>query len=263
LIRNAKMSKVYLVGAGPGDPELLTLKAAKVLKRAEVILYDRLVSRQVLEQANPWAEQISVGKLCGQQQQTQQRILALLLHYARQGKTVVRLKGGDPLVFGRGAEEWLFLRQQGIEVEIVVGITSATAVPGLAGIPLTFRGLSSAFVVATGHCQDADEQDWSRLASVETLVILMGVGRREAIAQSLIAAGRAPKEPVAFIERGTTSEERVVLSTLSDVAQGKAMIECPAIFVVGEVVKLRESLTAETISSNAEMTQHRPSRVLS
>ncbi len=237
--------KVYLVGAGPGDTELLTLKAVKALEQAEVVLYDRLVSSRVLDLAPPHAEQIYVGKFHGEQQQVQQRILELLLHYARQGKTVVRLKGGDPLVFGRGGEEWLFLREHGIPVELVPGITSAIAVPGLAGIPLTFRGLSASFAVVTGHCQDGREQDWSQLARVETLVILMGVEQRERIAQALIAAGRDPEEPVAFIERGTTPEERVLCSTLAKVAHGRVTVDPPAVFVVGPVVKLRETLVAD------------------
>lgn len=236
------MGKVYLVGAGPGDPELLTLKALRALQEAEVILYDRLVNPEVLALANPLAERIYVGKEEGGQEGGQKRILSLLLSYAWQGKTVVRLKGGDPLVFGRGGEEWQALRDHGIETEVVPGISSAVAVPGLVGIPLTHRWVSSAFTVVSGRCQNGRDPDWSRYARVETLVVLMGVKRREAIAKALIEAGRDSEEAVAFVERGTTSQERVVLATLAEVAQGRVQVDPPAVFVVGPVVKLRERL---------------------
>lgn len=236
------MGKVYLVGAGPGDPELLTLKAVRALQEADVILYDRLVGPEVLTFAAPQAERIYVGKEAGEQHLVQEQIMALLVAYARQGKTVVRLKGGDPLVFGRGGEEWQVLRERGVTVELIPGISSAVAVPGRAGIPLTFRGMATAFAVVTGHCQKGRSQDWSRYAGIDTLVILMGVTQRASIAQALIEAGRPPEEPVAFIERGTTPQERVVVTTLAAVAHGRVDVRSPAVFVVGQVVKLREKL---------------------
>lgn len=235
------MGRVYLVGAGPGDPELLTLRALRVLQRADVVLYDRLVSPAVLACARPEAERVYVGKDWGEGPGAQARILRLLADYARRYDTVVRLKGGDPLVFGRGGEEWAFLRARGVEVELVPGLTSALAVPGLAGIPVTFRGLSRSFAVVTGHAC-AGEPDWHRLAGVDTLVILMGVRRRAAIARALIAAGRPPEEPVAFVERGTTPSERVVRATRGEVAQGTVDVTPPAVFVVGPVTRLRERL---------------------
>lgn len=237
-------SKVYLVGAGPGDPELLTIKALRTLRKAEVVLYDRLVTPDVLGLANPAAELVYVGKGEGEQEQVQERILAFLLAYAHQGRTVVRLKGGDPLVFGRGGEEWHFLSAHGIEVEFIPGITSAVAVPGVAGIPLTLRGVSSAFTVIAGHRRGGAMPDWSRYAGTDTLVILMGVKHRAAIARGLIEAGRDPNEAVAFIERGTTLAERVVPTTLAAVAAGNVEVNSPAVFVVGAVVKRRESLVS-------------------
>lgn len=240
----AKSGKVYLAGAGPGDPGLLTVKATHALAAADVVLYDRLVGPEILALANPSAELVYVGKQEGEQHVMQERIFQLLLEYALQGKTVVRLKGGDPLVFGRGAEEWALLQEKGIEVELIPGVSSAMAVPGLAGIPLTYRNISQSFAVVTGHCREGLEQEWTKFASVDTLVVLMGVKNRAFIAQALINAGRDPRQPVAFIERGTTAHERIVESDLASVAAGKLDVENPAIFIIGEVVWLRSSLKA-------------------
>ena len=237
-----KSGKVYLIGAGPGDPELLTVKAVKALQKADLILYDRLVSAEVLAVANPAAEFRNAGKGFGEQDAVQCWILEELFAAARSGKTVARLKGGDPFVFGRGGEEWLALRQNGIEVEVIPGVSSALAVPGLAGVPVTFRGISRGFTVLTGHCSNLDETEWSRYAACETLVILMGVKRRAAIARSLIAAGRPDRQAVAFIERGTTPSERVVVTTLAEVASGLIDVAAPAVFVVGDVVEMRRAL---------------------
>lgn len=237
--------KVYLVGAGPGDPDLLTVRACRVLERAEVVLYDRLVSPEVLALANRQAELIYAGKNEGEQHQAQDRINEQLLAQARRGKLVVRLKGGDPLVFGRGAEEWRLLIRHGIEVEVVPGLSSALAVPNSAGIPLTFRGLARAFAVITGHCATEGPIDWRRYAAVETLVILMGVHRRAEIAAELIQAGREPGEPAAFIERGTTPDERVILTTLAEIAAGKIDVAPPAVFVVGQVVEFSRELMGQ------------------
>jgi uroporphyrin-III C-methyltransferase len=239
---NQAHGKIFLVGAGPGDPELLTLRAARVLRECDVVLYDRLVSPGVLAYANPAAEHLYVGKHEGEQNRVQTRIFDLLLDRAKAGKRVVRLKGGDPLVFGRGAEEWALAAEHEIEVELVPGISSSIAVPGLAGIPLTYRQMSQSFLVVTGHCHEASSEVWSRYASVDTLVVLMGIKNREAIARALISAGRKREEPVAFIERGATAQERVVVSTLGKVALGEVAVTSPAVFVIGKVVRLRHKL---------------------
>jgi uroporphyrin-III C-methyltransferase len=238
------LSKLYLIGAGPGDPELLTLKAARVLKQCDVVLYDRLVSAEILRLARRDAERIYVGKHEGEQEAKQEKIFDLILRHTRAGKTVGRLKGGDPLVFGRGAEEWALALEHGIDVELVPGVSSAVAVPGLANIPLTYRGVSQSFAVVTAHCHEGQEQEWARYAQVDTLVVLMGVKNREFVAQSLIAAGRRADEPAAFIERGTLRDERIVESTLGAVAAGEVEAASPAVFVIGEVVRLRARLTA-------------------
>jgi uroporphyrin-III C-methyltransferase len=236
--------KVYLVGAGPGDPELLTLKAVRVLQGAEVVLYDRLVSPAVLELANPLADLVYVGKELGQQELVQPEIFRQMLCYAKMGRAVVRLKGGDPMVYGRGGEEWLFLAKEGVEVELVPGVSSSLAVPGLAGIPLTLRGVATGFAVLSGHAKGGRLPDFGPYAQVDTLVILMGVKQRTSIAQALLQAGRRPDEPVAFIEKGSTSFERVVLSTLAAVAQGEVEVSSPAVWISGKVVAVRGQLKA-------------------
>lgn len=233
-----KIGKLYLIGAGPGDPELLTIKAARVLRECDVVLYDRLVSSQILSHARPDAELIYVGKHAGEQEYTQQTIFELIAARASAGKIVGRLKGGDPLVFGRGAEEWLLALERGIPVELVPGISSAVAVPGLAGIPVTFRGVSQSFAVITAHCHEGRTADWSRYLHIDTLVVLMGVTNRAFVAQSLIAAGRRESEPVAFIEQGSLPDERITRSSLAEVAAGRVDVRSPAVLVIGEVVNL-------------------------
>jgi uroporphyrin-III C-methyltransferase len=235
------MGKVFLVGAGPGDPELLTVRALRILKSAEVVVYDRLVSDEVLRIA-AHALLIDGGKRQGEQDRIQDYINQTLLCHARAGRTVVRLKAGDPMVFGRGAEEWEYLLAHDVEVEIVPGISSALAVPSLAGIPLTCRGIAASFAVIAGHREHFIRTDWSQYARIDTLIILMGVENREYIAESLIRAGRPSSHPVAFVENGTTDRERVVETTLSEVASGMAEVQAPAIFVIGEVVRLRSRL---------------------
>jgi len=239
-----RTGKLYLIGAGPGDPELLTLKAVRCLGLCDVVLYDRLVNPEIVRMARGGAELVNVGKHEGEQELTQGRILQLIRDHTLAGKTVGRLKGGDPLVFGRGAEEWAFALQFGIEVELVPGVSSALAVPGLAGIPLTYRNVSRSFAIVTGHCGPGRTPEWQRYASVDTLVILMGVQNRAFIAESLIAAGREPSEPVAFIERGTLPTQKIVESNLGEVAKGLLEVHSPAVFMVGEVVRLREQLGA-------------------
>ena len=237
------MGKVYLLGAGPGDPELLTLKAFRILREAEVILYDRLVSAEILALANPAAILIHTGKRHGEQEEIQNEINNLMLDHWRAGRTVVRLKGGDPMVFGRGAEEWALLVAHGAEVELVPGVSSAIAVPALAGIPVTFRGVASSFAVITGHNRKSEMPDWSKFRGVDTLVILMGVENRAQTAAELIRLGRPASEPVGFVERGSTDRERVVTATLGEVAAGLVEVCSPAVCIVGEVVRLRTKLT--------------------
>jgi uroporphyrin-III C-methyltransferase len=239
----AKLGKVWLVGAGPGDPELLTRKAERVLRSADVVLYDRLVSAAVLELANTAAEFVYAGKGQGQQEPVQSEIFRLLVDYAARGLQVVRLKSGDPFVFGRGGEEMAWCREHGVDCEAVPGVSSAISVPAAAGIPVTWRGVSSSFTVVTGHARKEGAVDWASHAAAETLVILMGVETRRAIAAALIAAGRAASQPVAFIEQGTTPSQHVVETTLGEVARGAVAVSAPAIFVAGEVVRLRERLT--------------------
>ncbi len=238
------MGKVYLVGAGPGDPELLTLKAIRVLTRADVILYDRLVSEEILNYAKPDCRLVYVGKEDGKHTLPQEEINRLLVYYASAYEKVVRLKGGDPFVFGRGGEEALYLKEHGVPYEVVPGVSSVYAVPAYAGIPLTFRGIASSFAVVTGHeCTGKEKRvDWRSFRGIDTLVVLMGVKNRQRIAKELLDAGRNPEEPVAFIERGTTREQRVVVSTLREVASEPPEVKPPAVMVVGEVVRLREEI---------------------
>jgi uroporphyrin-III C-methyltransferase len=236
------MGKVWIVGAGPGDPELLTIKALRALEQADVVLYDRLVGAAILELIPNTAERVYVGKSHGEQDSVQTEIMVLLERYALEGKKVVRLKGGDPFVFGRGAEEWAHLSALEIPVQIVPGISSSLAVPALAGIPLTYRNLARGFAVVTGHHSEESAPEWRDYARVETLVILMGVGERQQIAQTLISLGRTKLEPCAFIERGSTPRERVVISSLGAVANGETNVEAPAVWVIGHVVGVREQL---------------------
>lgn len=248
-MRGSKQGKIYLIGAGPGDPELLTIKAARALATCDVVLYDRLVGREILAYAAPHAELIFVGKRAGEQDHQQQAIFELLAAKAQAGNIVGRLKGGDPLVFGRGAEEWALAVELGIEVEFIPGISAAVSVPGLAGVPLTFRGVSQSFAVVTGHCREDLDQDWTRFSRIDTLVILMGVKNRAHIAQALITAGRGESEPAAFIRNGTRPDQETIECTLGAVAKGEVSVENPAVFVIGEVVAvarmLRRAGTAE------------------
>lgn len=238
--------KLYLVGAGPGDPELLTLKAVRVIGQCDVVLYDRLVNESILSYARPDAELIYVGKHQGEQERTQREIFQQILRHARDGKQIVRLKGGDPLIFGRGGEEWALAVEHGIDFELVPGVSSALAVPGLAGIPLTFRRLSQSFAIVTGHCHQGASRDWDAFRGIDTLVFLMGVANRDEIARGLIAAGRPSEEPVAFVHSGSLPQQHVIESTLAEVAAGNVSVHNPAVLIVGSVVKLRERLILST-----------------
>ncbi|MBP2645252.1 MAG: uroporphyrin-III C-methyltransferase [Firmicutes bacterium] len=239
---------VYLVGAGPGDYKLMSVKGVEVLKIAEVIVYDRLADARLLEHTRPEAELVYVGKASSQHIMRQQDINALLVDRARQGKTVVRLKGGDPFVFGRGGEEALELAAARIPFEIVPGITSAISVPAYAGIPVTHRGIATSFTVVTGHEEEGKSQStlrWDKLAmGADTLVFLMGVENLPNITAKLIAHGRAPTTPAAVIRWGTKPEQEVLVTTLGEAAQETARrgIKPPAIFIVGDVVSLRKDI---------------------
>ena len=228
------MGKVYLVGAGPGDPQLLTLKAYRLLQTADAVLYDALVSDEILELIPPSAERVFVGKRCGNHYKTQDEINRLIYRYSLLYPKVVRLKGGDPFLFGRGGEELLFLAERGVEVEVVPGISSVFGAAASAGIPLTLRGVSSSLLVVSGHRLEGI--DWKTLASAETLVFLMGIGNRREIARRLIGAGRSPDEGVAFVENATTPLERRVYATLKEVAENPPEVGTPALFIVGSVV---------------------------
>ncbi len=227
---------VHLVGAGPGDPDLLTVKAAKLLQRADVVVYDRLIEPAMLELAPPWAEMIDVGKRPGTPADAQTRINDVLIDRGRRFDCVVRLKGGDPFVFGRGGEEALELRAAGIDVEEVPGITSAIAAPAAAGIPVTMRGLSSGFTVITGHQDPNTERrlDWDALARAgTTLVILMGASRTAWIAQRLTAAGMSADTPVAVVYSATTDHENVTRTTLAGLPE--LDVTNPSTLVIGAV----------------------------
>ncbi len=241
--------RVVLLGAGPGDPELITLRGLRWLRRADVVVYDQLVSPRLLEEAPPRALRIFAGKSAGRHCMPQAAINQLLVSHAEVGRLVVRLKGGDPFVFGRGAEEAMACAAAGIPVEIVPGVSSAVAVPAAAGIPLTHRALASSFAVVTGHedpAKPGPRVDWEGLAqSVDTLVILMGVKALPEIAGRLLAAGRDPATPAAAIHRGTTPAEEVVTGTLGDIARRAAHLSAPATIVIGDVVRLRECLSAD------------------
>jgi uroporphyrin-III C-methyltransferase len=240
---------VALVGAGPGDPGLLTLRAAQLLAEADVVLTDRLVSKQVLEHVGAHTEVVDVGKTSWTGvAPRQEEINAQLVEHARAGRRVVRLKGGDPFVFGRGAEEAEALVAAGIAFEVVPGVSSAVAAPAYAGIPVTARGLTQDVCVVTGHLDPDDPGSrvrWQALATGPgTLVILMGLDRLPVLAAGLVRHGRAADTPAACVEQGTTPQQRVVVSTLEQLAADVAAagLRAPVTTVVGDVVRLRERL---------------------
>jgi len=247
----AERAKVYLVGAGPGDPDLLTRKAARVLAQAEAVIYDKLVSPEILALANPRATFVPARKQRGQQEEVQAEIYAWYLRLRDSAGPVVRLKSGDPLVFGRGGEELEFLTQHGFEVEVVPGVSAVTAAPALAGIPLTYRGVAASFTVLPGHRQAVKEVDWPAYRHAGTLVVLMGVNNRAAIANCLINGGRPARDPVAFLQFASTERECVLESTLEQVARGEVDVEPPAVFVIGEVVRLRTATRTEHLHQTA------------
>lgn len=245
----ASKGKVYLVGAGPGDPELLTRKAERLLREADVILYDALVGEGVKELFPPGAKLIDVGKRADDHAYPQEEISRMLADLASDYKHIVRLKGGDPYVFGRGGEEAETLKKAGVEFEVVPGVTSAIAVPGHAGIPVTHRGCASSVTIITGHEDPAKGEsalNFKALAQMRgTIVILMGISRLAENVEALLANGKPRDTPVAIIERGTTEKERLTVGTLGTIVGLADMhgVRSPAIIVVGEVVGLRKVLT--------------------
>ncbi|OXS15476.1 uroporphyrinogen-III C-methyltransferase [Zobellella denitrificans] len=236
--------EVILVGAGPGDPDLLTIKALNELQKAEVVLFDQLVSEEILALIRPEAELIAVGKKAGHHSVPQEQINRLLVEQALAGKRVVRLKGGDPFMFGRGAEELQSLKAAGIRYQVVPGITAAAGATAYAGIPLTHRDHAQSAVFITGHCkQDGAEPDWASLArGRQTLVIYMGLMRSAHIRQQLMQHGLDGATPVALIERGTTVRQKLVRGELRELAELAERVASPALMVIGEVAALADSL---------------------
>ncbi len=237
---------VALVGAGPGDPGLLTLSALRVLNEADVILHDRLVAPEVIALARRDAMRIDVGKQAGGRQMSQSQIQALMLEHARDGKRVVRLKGGDPFVFGRGGEELEFLRANGIDYEVVPGMTAAIACAAYAGVPLTHREHAQSLRFVTAHCKDSlDTLDWQSLAAArQTLAVYMGVSGLASLRSRLLANGRDPATPFALIENGSRPQQRVIVGTLATLCDRAAThaVQSPALLIFGEVAALAESL---------------------
>lgn len=241
------MGKVYLVGAGPGDPELITLKGLKCIQQADIILYDRLVNKELLSYAKKGAELIYCGKLPDYHLMKQETINHFLIRYAKSGKVVTRLKGGDPFVFGRGGEEALALANQKIPFEIVPGITSGIAAAAYAGIPVTHRDLSSSVAFVTGHQKNDAKEDekWESLAKgIDTLAIYMGVNNLPYIQEQLLKYGKKEDTPVALVHWGTTEVQKTVTGTLSTIAAiaKEEKIQNPSMIIIGEVVRYREKI---------------------
>ena len=236
---------VYLVGAGPGDPRLITLRGAEVLRDADVVVHDRLASAALLDLAPDGAERIYAGKKPGEALLDQGEIDDVVVSRALQGKKVVRLKGGDPFVFGRGGEEALACRRAGVPFEVVPGVSSAFAAPAHAGIPLTHRGVAASFAVVTATRREDTIEQIARIGSaVDTVVVLMAVGKLSETCAALVAAGRSPDEPAALIQSASTAQQRTLLSTLRDLPSDAeaGSIDSPATLVVGRVAAMAEEL---------------------
>ena len=236
---------VYLTGAGPGDMDLLTIKALRVVREADVIIYDRLANPDILKEAKDGCKFVYVGKKDSHHSMPQEQINETIYQNALKHKTVVRLKGGDPLVFGRGGEEGIYLRERDIEFEFIPGITSAIAVPEYAGIPVTHRGITVSFRVVTGHESKNKKHSqitWENFKSDDTIIFLMGLHRLNYISKKLIDIGKPKDYPVAVISRGTTKDEKTVIGTLENIWELSKDLPTPALIVVGKVVELREEL---------------------
>ncbi len=241
------MGKVYLTGAGPGDIDLLTVKALRVVREADVIIYDRLANPDILKEAKPGCEFVYVGKQDGRHTLPQDQINEVIYEKAMEYDKVVRLKGGDPLVFGRGGEEAKYLRERGVKFEFIPGVTSAISVPAYAGIPVTHRGVAVSFKVVTGHetpNKQHSQVDWESMKADETIIFLMGLHNLRTIAENLIKIGRPEDTPCAVISKGTTPEQKSVTGTLADIhiKVKDADIQTPALIVVGKVVELKKDL---------------------
>jgi len=238
------MGTVYLTGAGPGDIELLTLKAHRVISQADCIIYDRLAKKEILDMAKDGCEFIYVGKEDNKHTLPQEQINQVLYEQSKKHDIVVRLKGGDPFVFGRGGEEAIFLKEKGVKYEVIPGITSAISVPAYAGIPVTQRGVSASFRVVTGHeaKKDKSQVNWESFKNNETIVFLMGYHRLEYITSKLKEIGKAPNTPIAIISNGTRSNQKVVIGDLTNIVQKAQGLPTPAMIIVGEVVKLRDKI---------------------
>lgn len=251
--RGPTRGKVLLVGAGPGDPELISVKGLRAIQTADVIVYDALVNTELLSAASAECEKIFAGKRSGNHYVTQERLNNILIAKAREGKNVVRLKGGDPFVFGRGGEEVQALRDEGIDVEIIPGITAGTGVPSSLGIPLTCRGIASSIVFVTGSESFEKKQNvpWHTIASIDTIVVYMGIKKLPEIAAKLLQYGRSSETPAAVIFSGTTAEQVVVEGTLENIAEKAEQLasDAPGIILIGEVV----NLFAEQQNSNARV----------
>lgn len=255
---HTKTGKVYLVGAGPGDPELLTLRAFKIIQSADIILFDQLVSQEIRALFPKAVPAFYVGKTKGKHSIAQADLNNLLVKRARQGKIICRLKGGDPFVFGRGGEELITLREAGIDAEVVPGITSASGCTSYAGIPLTHRGMAQGCTFVTAHGEVEANLNWQALAGLNhTLVFYMGVSRAQWAQQQLITAGLSPATPVAVIENGCRPNQRVVIGVLSDLPTmiQENAIASPALIVVGEVVTLAKQLAPQHAMSQQHMAQ--------
>lgn len=253
-----EQGKVYLVGAGPGNPELLTLKAADLLARADVVVYDRLIQDGVLALANPAAERIYMGQPVGKHVSRQDEVHVLLVAKAREGKSVVRLKGGDPFLFGRGGEEVEYLAEHGIPFEVIPGVSAALAAPLAACIAVTHRDVASSVAIVTGHEAKIDQSriDWSALSRLDTLIFLMGVHNLRRICSSLVEHGRDAQTPAAMIQSAYWPGQLVVVGNLADIADKVegAGVAPPATLVIGNVVKLHEKLQG---AANAHPVQER------
>ncbi len=240
------MGKVYLTGAGPGDIELLTVKALRLVREADVIIYDRLANPDILEEAKDGCEFVYVGKEDSHHTLPQEEINEVIYQNALIYECVVRLKGGDPLVFGRGGEEAIYLKEREIPFEFIPGITSAIAVPEYAGIPVTHRGVTVSFRVVTGHeskNKDHSQIPWDNYKTDDTIVFLMGLHRLKKIASKLIEIGKPKDYPIAVISRGTTKDEKTIVGTLEDIYEKAKDLPTPALIVVGKVVALKEQLS--------------------